>query len=483
MKDIKELRDAVSDALNFLQKDNYVSEAEVFASSNELVVMRMSYASNVTNSALEEAKSLDDFGIGIKIDFRNGKIGFGKTDSALDRKAVKEAYEKARKNAVKDEDFHSLPSPKGKGKLGKYHDEKIIKLGNEKAVELSYDCLNAALNELEKKKFSGNVNMSGELDFLKERMAIASSTGINGFDESTIALGHLTTIFELEQDISGMWFDSTTSLKALKPEQIGKSSVQKALGLVNPQKLDSGTYKAVLGRLAVSDILYSRFDVELSSHDVQSSPFVGMLDQKVSNYPLNIYDDGTVPGLIGSKKITDEGIPTQKTQLVKDGKLVNLLSDDYYCKKYSKKDARYCNTNGFRFAGLGRGYYTDASISATNLIVDKGKFSEQELVKEIKNGIYIGRIWYTYPIHGAASPDFTSTIRGDSYIIENGEIKAPLTPNILRINDSIHHLFNNIIGLSKKQQATIAWGQKEVVVTPEMAVSEINLERIAKGLY
>ena len=483
MISIKELRETVNEGLRWIQKNNDVTDAEVYASSNELIVLRMSYASNIPNNALEEAKSIDDFGIGIKVDFRNGKIGFGKSDSALDLNAVKEAFNKAKKNAVKDEDFHSLPEPAGKTKLKKYHDEKIMKLDNEKAIQLSYDCLGAALSELNKKKMTGNVNITGELDFLKERMAIASSTGINNFDESTIALGHLTTIFELENDISGMWFDSATSLRKFKPQVIGKNSVDKALSLMNPQKLETGTYKAVLGRLAMADILYSRFDVELSSFDVQSSPFLGMLDKKISNYPLNIYDDGITPELIGTKKITDEGIPTQKTQLVKDGVLVNLLADDYYSKKYKPKDPRYQNSNGFRFAGLGRAYYTDASTSATNIVVGKGKFSDEELIKEIKNGIYIGRIWYTYPINGAASPDFSSTIRGDSYIIENGKIKCPLTPNILRINDSIHHLLNNVVGLSKKQQATISWGEKSVVVTPEMAINEIHLDRIAKGLY
>ncbi|MDO8538197.1 MAG: TldD/PmbA family protein [archaeon] len=483
MNSTKELRDIVNDALKWIQKHHDVTGAEVYASSNELIVLRMSYASNIPNNALEEAKSIDDFGIGIKVDFRDGKVGFGKSDSALDANAIKEAFEKAKKNSVKDEDFHSLPEPAGKGKLKKYHDEKIMKLDNEKAVEMSYDCLDSALNELGKKKFSGNVNMTGELDFLKERMAIASSTGIDNFDESTIAIGHLTTIFELENDISGMWFDSATSLKAFKSQAIGKNSVNKALSLMNPQRIESGTYKAVLGRLAMADILYSRFDVELSSMDVQSSPYLGMLDKKISNYPLNIYDDGITPGLIGTKKITDEGIPTQKTQLVKDGVLVNLLADDYYAKKYKAQDSRYNNSNGFRFAGLGRAYYSEASTSATNVVVGKGKFSDEELIKEIKNGIYIGRIWYTYPINGAASPDFSSTIRGDSYIIENGKIKCPLAPNILRINDSIHHLLNNVIGLSKKQQATISWGEKAVVVTPEMAVSEIHLDRIGKGLY
>ena len=86
-------------------------------------------------------------------------------------------------------------------------------------------------------------------------------------------------------------------------------------------------------------------------------------------------------------------------------------------------------------------------------------------------------------MNGLASADFTSTVRGDSYIIQNGKVVAPLVPNTLRINDNLSRIFSNIIGLSRKQQATIAWGQDSVVVTPEIAVKGVRLERIAKELY
>lgn len=43
-------------------------------------------------------------------------------------------------------------------------------------------------------------------------------------------------------------------------------------------------------------------------------------------------------------------------------------------------------------------------------IEGKEEVSGQSLLSKINDGIYIGRIWYTYPIHGLAAGDFTSTI-------------------------------------------------------------------------
>ncbi|HIH16458.1 MAG TPA: hypothetical protein HA252_03575 [Candidatus Diapherotrites archaeon] len=86
-------------------------------------------------------------------------------------------------------------------------------------------------------------------------------------------------------------------------------------------------------------------------------------------------------------------------------------------------------------------------------------------------------------MNGLASSDFTTTIRGDSYLIEDGEIKSALTPNTCRVSDNFERVFKGVLGLGRKQRVTFAWGQEPVVITPETAVESVKVERIAKGLY
>lgn len=482
MRELNELKSVVEDGLKFLEKQKEVKETEVFASSNYLNVQRICYATNVPSNALEEPKSQENFGLSVRILFNDGKIGFGKMDSELNLAGVKAAFEKAKRNCVMDNDFKSLPSPQGKPVLSNYHDKAIMDLDELKAIDLAYSALNGAFNELDSKKLEQNLNITGELNFLAERMAIANSNGVKAADESTMALTTLTTILELEKDVAGMWFDSATSLKDFNPEQAGRESVLKAHALLNPVSIESGNYDVVLGGLAVAQILYSRLDVSLASIDFKISPYVNRLDETIAPDYLNIFDDGTMPGVIGSKAVTDEGLPTGKTSLVENGKLVNFLSNDYYCKKYSD-DERFAAKNGFRFGGGGRNYDSEPGVHATNLVVAPGNMKDEELIKSIQNGIFIGRIWYCYPVNGGASPDFTATIRGDSYLIKNGEISSALTPNTCRINDSIDRCFKQLAGIGKTQKASLAWGEEAVVLTPEMAVKELRIERIAKGLY
>jgi len=482
MISLNELKAAVEEGLRAVEKKQGVKEAEVFASSNRLNVFRICYSSNIPSNALEEPKSQEGFGLSVRVLFDNGKIGFGKEDSELSMEAVKSAFEKAKASSVLDKDFHGLPAQGEKPSASLKADKRILELDEEKAIDSAYACISGAFDALKAKDFRKNVNLTGEVDFLAERIAVANSNGVSEWDENSISLATLTTILELEKDVSGMWFDSATALNKLNTYEAGKTSAEKAQALIKAESVGSGTYDVVLGRLAVADLFYSRFEVALSSIDAKASPFIDKLDKVIGSEKLTIFDDGLLSGEIGSKRVTDEGLATGRTELVRNGKLVNFLANDYYAKKFSS-DKRFNSRNGFRFGGGGRHHDSEPGIAATNLVVEAGDFKEDELPAEVKNGLYIGRIWYSYPVNGLASADFTSTMRGDSYIIRNGKIASALVPNTLRINDNLERCFKNIEALSKERKATLAWGQEAVVVTPEILVKGMRLERIAKGLY
>jgi PmbA protein len=196
---------------------------------------------------------------------------------------------------------------------------------------------------------------------------------------------------------------------------------------------------------------------------------------------ISIYDDGSMPGFMASKKITCEGLPTGKIQLIDKGRLVGLLANTYWVNNSRNTFGITEARSGFRFGGGGRHHRAGVGIHATNLIV-KGTnpISTEELIKKVGNGLYIGRLWYLYPIN-LGSGDFTGTIVADSYIIENDRIKNPLAPNAVRLNDNWITLFKDqVIGVSDKAVPCIAWAAEEVVLAPEIAIKDMSLEEIFK---
>jgi predicted Zn-dependent protease len=83
-------------------------------------------------------------------------------------------------------------------------------------------------------------------------------------------------------------------------------------------------------------------------------------------------------------------------------------------------------------------------VAATNLVLEgRAPESLEGLVRRVDRGLYIGRIWYTYPINGLRAGDFTCTVVADSYVIRDGRWVAPIRPNTLRINDNIATVLDN----------------------------------------
>ena len=118
---------------------------------------------------------------------------------------------------------------------------------------------------------------------------------------------------------------------------------------------------------------------------------------------------------------------------------------------------------------------------STNLIIEgRGQYSRDELLRLVGDGIYIGRIWYTYPVNGITKGDFSGTIVGDSYVIKDGRLSTPLKPNTLRMNDNVLRVINHVLGIGSERRGTVRWSSDQVTWAPEVAVADFHLEEISE---
>jgi PmbA protein len=110
----------------------------------------------------------------------------------------------------------------------------------------------------------------------------------------------------------------------------------------------------------------------------------------------------------------------------------------------------------------------------TNFVIEKGKQSLEELIEQTKNGLLVGRIWYTYLINPTIG-EFSTTNRGGTFLIKNGKISKPVLPNSFRINDNIQKLLKNIVGISKEQKQSIIWGGTVSSISPSILFDNVNV--------
>ena len=123
----EDLRRAVADALKYIRKHKDVIDAEVFASWNDLITIRLNYTSDIPCNGVHEPKSIQSYGLGILATFKKGskiEVGFGSVTNDLTKEGVLDALMKAKRNRVYDPDFKTLPEPIDKPSLKNYHDNR-----------------------------------------------------------------------------------------------------------------------------------------------------------------------------------------------------------------------------------------------------------------------------------------------------------------------------------------------------------------------
>ncbi|KKL80014.1 hypothetical protein LCGC14_2009040, partial [marine sediment metagenome] len=347
---LSELEKAVREGLAYLKAQEDVEEGEVFASANGVLLTRLNYTSHIPCNGVEEPKSVVNYGVGVQAVLRGpstgsgqaqevGRIGFGSETSDISVEGVKSALDKARKGAVADPEFKSLARPTGEQrKLADYHDPKVLEIKDVDLVDAGWRVVNGALRVFQTSEPLGNLVerpeklselgliVSGDVTILQERMAIGSYAMPEvQTDESALIMSFITSMVEREGS-KGSGYEATTRLDGFTDEA-GREAAQAAIATIGGVRLPSGDYRVVFGRQATMEIMHYIVLPGLSTGMFYAvgSPFMGQMGQQVASAKFSIYDDGAAPGLVGSKGITCEGLPTGRTELIKDGRLEDAV--------------------------------------------------------------------------------------------------------------------------------------------------------------
>ena len=154
--------------------------------------------------------------------------------------------------------------------------------------------------------------------------------------------------------------------------------------------------------------------LETTSVQKKASVFWNSMGEMIAHPCVNAFDDGTNNDLWGSISIDDEGMPTQKTQLIKDGKLVSFLVDKIGSIK-----------TGFARTGSGRkqNYKFAPASRMRNTYIDAGPYTLNQIIESVDYGIYAKSMG-----GGSVSPgtgEFNFAVE-EGFIIKNGKIQNPV---------------------------------------------------------
>lgn len=154
--------------------------------------------------------------------------------------------------------------------------------------------------------------------------------------------------------------------------------------------------------------------LEATSVGIGASQMAGKLGQKIANEKVTAIDDGTIPGAWGSVNIDDEGHPTQKNVLIRNGVLENYMIDRLGSRRM-----------GMPMTGNSRrqGYTYEPTSRMTNTYIDNGPDKNEDIIASIEYGLYAASMGggSVNPLTGAFN--FAVT---EGYMIRNGKICEPV---------------------------------------------------------
>ncbi|MFC1522118.1 metallopeptidase TldD-related protein [Elusimicrobiota bacterium] len=508
------LRKFCEEAKKILAKEKYIAEFEVYASSHSSSIGRICYTSHIPSNGLEEPKNIDAQGYNLRVVIREEDrplVGQICVYGDFSIESLRGAIKQAREAAIYDENFKSLPKPdwekqkqtaKIKKSIPEVSDSDLVKtcwkeISNTlKTIKASKE-LDTLIKSKKIKGFKDlGIIINGDITTVHDKIAIGSSHFTRVISDETMYSRSFITVMIESETAKGTGFEIASGLKGLKASA-GIQAAKSAIDSIGGKRLDrKGKYSVVLGPQPVKDIWNYLVlpSLNVFTFYAGSSAFMGKANKPITIKGLDCFDspqDGAI-----KHSISCDGFNKNRTQLIKDGILTGMLASDYDQRLFNndpnakeklgidpKTFFKNCvPSNGCRIPSLGgRHFFVSAETMPTNVIIKgKNKTPVEKIIKTIKDGVYIGRIWYTYAINGLAAGDFSSTIIGDSYIIKNGKIVAPLKPNTVRINDNISNILGNIFAFGPTIKPIQAWSNYYVLYTPEIAVHNVHLEPIAK---
>ncbi len=407
------------------------------------------------NNAIKGATEQRDAGIGIRTVIGK-KIGFAYV-TTLEDSDIKEAIASSlslAKASFEDPDFVTLPSLTGYyQEAKKIFNKQVDELSSEDAAILLIRTIDATKEKLEGKDYA----IEAAIQSSSGSNAIVNSLGIAKAESRTsISLYSYPIIKENEDQTASYEYQISRNLNDINPEYIGTKAAELALGFLRPKTIESGEMPVIFAPLGASAVLGRGFAGAVNAEEVQMgrSYIADALGECIAAETLEIIDDGTIPGGLGTRTFDAEGYRSQRTPVIESGVLKNLLHNSYT----SNKDKVENTGNAARpsYSGLPR-------ISTSNFVVTPGKGNLDDFIAEMDWGVVCRNT--------ADRPNMTtgelSAMIMEGYYVENGEIQHPLKNTLIGIN--MKDLLKRVSHIGSDSRTTFS------MVTPSIVIESANI--------
>jgi PmbA protein len=450
---------ALDKALNH-SKNIGINECEIVIVKKKIITIR------ITDSEIAEIKQnfSEDYGIRL---IHDKKIASIQTTNQQDiEKAIDSAFKTS--SNLKARDFWGgLPHDTALKQLDRTFDERLEKISGAEVMDIVQNMINSANSD--------KVNtITGSLNIVSENFEIANSNGLHLNEKATYISGIINAESEYGTlPVSGIGHASGRTLSNFSAEQVGNDAKIMCIESINPQKIDSDNYSIIFEPYSVGELLAfvvaANFNFKTFSE--KKSCFSNNFEERIAIEKLSLIDDPHIPEGIGTKSVDDEGTETKKRNLIEKGIFKNTFSNLFDSYKEGKQSSGNASRSG---SPMGRSSEPIPMSAPHNLKLNPGDISQEDMIKDTKHGLLVGRLWYTYAVNPIKG-DFSCTARSGIRIIENGEIKGP--GKSVRIIHNLSTMLKNISEIGNNPKNVIQWASLPSIV-PTLKAENIMVNSI-----
>ena len=276
--------------------------------------------------------------------------------------------------------------------------------------------------------------------------ARANSKGLYGYVRSS-DVDFSVTIRTEDGKGSGYGVADLNDAAKLDTAAVSRVAMDKAVRSRETRAIEPGKYTVILEPAASVDLIshmVRQMDARLADEGRSFLTKAGggnRLGEKLMDERVNIYSDPLNAEAPGDAWAPD-GRPRRRVDWVKDGAVANLAYSRYWAQKKGVAEDK-------AVPGLGRGFggrAVGAFEGAQGYIMAGGTDSLDALVKSVKRGVLVTRMWYIREVD-PQTVLYTGLTRDGTFYVENGEIKYAIKN--FRFNESPVIMLNNIEALGK----------------------------------
>ena len=392
-------------------------------------------------------------GVGVRV-ISSGRLGFAyAADPSVDE--VRDTVARARENAAlaSADPYNTLPEARPVEPLDGLFSESLAAMSTEDKVPIALGMERLATSTDPRVTKTESIRYGDVVG----RVAIASTTGVVTEDRGTGCWCVAVTLAEQDGDTqTGFSFKVGHRLEELDADAVALEAVERAARLLGAAKPETARVPAVLDPVAASAFL-GVLSGGLSAEAVQKqrSLFASLVGEQVASDAFTLVDDGRLLDGPGAAPFDGEGVPTRRTDLIAGGVLNGFLHNTY--------TARRGNTTSTGNAT--RGYRSTPGVGTTNLFVQPGTATFDELLGRAEGGVVIQDVT---GVHSGANPiSGEFSVGATGLRITEGALGEPVRE--MTVASTIPDMLRGIEAVGD----TIRWFSS--VGTPPFLLAEVTL--------